>query len=152
LRDHLPGGRPRREELRAGRRGNRAQEVVHGHLDERCALHVVHADQVDGHVDPAGPGDDVGGVRVDRRLVECVDDGGVDRAAVSAEGLGGTVECGLRAPGQEHVGARTGERGRHRPADRPATSVDYRGLAVEEHRHALRRHHARVRSRSSRTA
>lgn len=63
LRDHAPRRRPRGHEVAAQARDRRVQQVVGGHLDQRRALHVAATDQVERHVDAAGPRDDIVDVR-----------------------------------------------------------------------------------------
>jgi hypothetical protein len=72
-------------------------------------------------------------VRVDRLLVECVDDGHLGRAARSRDRLRQRVERRARAPGQVDPGALTREGRCDAPADRSAGAVDDHVLVLEQH-------------------
>lgn len=124
LRDHAPRRRPRGQEVAAQAGDRRAQHVVGGHLDQRRALQVAAADQVERHVDAAGPCDDIVDVRVDRGLLQRIDDRHVRGATRRLDVLGDRRD-GLAGPAcQEHLGPVPRERARHGAANAPTPAVD----------------------------
>ena len=113
--------------------GDRAEEVLDGHLGQRHALQGTDRRRVEGHIDAAGRRRHPVGVRVDGGLVHRVNLRDLGHPAVRTDVGGYFFQCGQGAPGQEHARAVPGEGARHRTADRPRRAVDNRVLALQQH-------------------
>ena len=85
--DHVPGGCPGRQELRPHRGRDRLQEILNRYLSQRL-LDVSVRDDVERDIDRAGLLDHRIDIRVNRPLVEGIDDGGVGYAAIRADLVG----------------------------------------------------------------
>jgi hypothetical protein len=130
---HVPGCRPRGQELRPYGRDDWAQVLLDRHVHHRGALHVAVGDDVHRDVDAAAVADDGVGVRVDRALVERVQYRGFGAAAVLADVLRDLVQGGPGPPGEEDPRPLAGERPGDSAADRATSAVDDRVPAVEQH-------------------
>ena len=131
---HVAGCRRRREELRGRVGGDGQREVLGRQLGQRLALHVVHADGVERHVD-AALGLDDGRRRGGRPPSGSRASTTAHSALPPASMISSATALSRSAvrPGEEHAGALAGERAGHRGADRTRTAVHDCGLVLKEH-------------------
>ena len=128
--DHVARRRPRGQELRPRRGCDRLKEILSRYL-QQWLLDIAVGDQVERDIDRAGLPDQRVDIRVNRPLIEGIDDRGVRDAAIRANLAGKHVQLGAGAAGQEDAGSLARKGAGHRAADRAARAIDHRNLVLQ---------------------
>jgi len=119
----------------AGGLDDRGHEVLEREIDERCALHGVDADRVEGDVDAPRRAEHVIGVALDGLLIVRIDRGCLGCSAGSGDLLHHDIELVEGAAGQEYLRPLASEGAGDRAPHRACCAVDDSVLVPQQHAH-----------------